>query len=65
MATFGQLEDTRAYLNLKHMHCIDFGRLKWLVIHSVMIVQIVFLTVLETEVFSAFLITGELSSLLN
>ena len=58
MAIFGQLEDTRMYLNLKHMHCTDLGRLKWLVIHSVMIVQIVFLTVLETEVFSAFLITG-------
>ena len=65
VAIFGQLKDTRVYLNLKHMHCTDFGRLKWLVIHSVMIAQIVFLNVLEIAVFSAFLITRELSSLLN
>lgn len=32
---FGQLKDTKVYLNLKHMPCIDFGGLELSVIHFV------------------------------
>lgn len=64
MAIFGQLKDTKVYLNLKHMHYPDFGGLELLVIHFVMILQVVLLNISDTEVFYEFFLTRQLSCFL-